>query len=127
MKIVIYDIPPSNNQFMGKNRSHFEYHAIKEEWHWKVKAAITEKPEKPYAKAEVTITYFFGDARRRDPDNYSGKFILDALTKEGVITDDSFDVITLSLKKGQPDKKRPRTEIEIKEIENSEKQARERT
>ena len=49
---------------------------------------------------------------RRDPDNYSGKFILDGLVKAGIIADDSFSNIDLRLC-GKVDKKNPRTEIEI--------------
>lgn len=121
MKITVNAIPPSNNQFMGNSHSHYEYHRVKEEWHWLIKAAIKERPGKPYEKSKVTITYFFKDKRRRDPDNYSGKFILDALTKEGIISDDSFDAVTLVLAKGEPDNKNPRTEIEVKEITENEK------
>lgn len=117
MKIIVNDIPPSNNQYMGNSHSFQAYRRKKEEWHWKVKAAIKERPERPYERARITITYFFKDKRRRDPDNYSGKFILDALTKEGIIADDSFDVIDLLVKKGGVDKNNPRTEIEAEEYE----------
>lgn len=71
-----------------------------------------------YEKAEVVITYFFKDRRRRDPDNYSGKLILDGLTKAGVIKDDDFDHITLTVQKGGVDKNNPRTVIEVKEDEH---------
>lgn len=68
-----------------------------------------------FEKAKVTITYFFADGRRRDPDNYAGKLILDGLTKAGVIQDDDFDHIVLEIRKGGVDKKNPRTEVEITE------------
>lgn len=119
MKITVNDIPPSNNQYMGNSHSFRAYHRKKEEWHWLVKAAIKERPEKPYTRALVTITYFFKDKRRRDPDNYSGKFILDALTQEGIIADDSFDVIDLLVKKGGVDKNNPRTEIEVRSTDDN--------
>ena len=115
MIITVNAIPPSNNQFMGNSHSHFEYHRQKTEWHWRIKAAICERPEKPYTKADVIIKYYFGDCRRRDPDNYSGKFILDALVRENILADDSFDVVCLHLEQGGVDKKKPRTEIEVKE------------
>ena len=53
---------------------------------------------------------------RRDPDNYSGKMLLDPLVREGILIDDSFDVVTLVLG-GKVDKKNPRTEIEIRSVE----------
>ena len=61
----------------------------------------------------MSLTYYFQDSRRRDPDNYAGKLILDGLTKAGVIADDDFDHITLEIKKGGVDKENPRTEVEI--------------
>lgn len=115
MKITVKAIPPSNNQYLGNSHSHFEYQREKTEWHWRIKAAIHQRPDKPLANAIVKITYFFKDNRRRDPDNYSGKFILDALVKEKIIADDSFDVIDLILQKGGCDKSNPRTEIEVRE------------
>lgn len=75
-----------------------------------------EKPSEPFGKAEVYVHYYFGDNRRRDPDNYSGKMLLDPLVSEGVLKDDSFRVIRLFLS-AETDKKRPRTEIIVNEIE----------
>jgi Holliday junction resolvase RusA-like endonuclease len=111
VKLIINDIPPSNNQFIGNSKNFNIYRREKERWHWLIKAA-GRPPAKPLQKAIVTITYFFPDKRRRDPDNYSGKMILDPLTREGYITDDSFDHVELRLV-GSYDKKNSRTEIEI--------------
>lgn len=113
MKITVNAIPPSNNQFISNSKNFNVYRRLKEEWHYRIKSAIKSKPEKPFDKAIVTITYFFADNRRRDPDNYSGKMILDPLVKEGILADDNFNVITLKLKCGGVDKKNPRTEIEV--------------
>lgn len=84
-----------------------------------IKAALqkVKKPPVPFNRAVVTILYYFKDNRRHDPDNYSGKMLLDPLVKERVIVDDSFDVIELRVKKGGVDKLNPRTEIEITELE----------
>jgi Holliday junction resolvase RusA-like endonuclease len=100
---------------MANSHSFREYARKKEEWHWLVKTAIKKRPEAPYLYADVLITYYFKDSRRRDPDNYSGKFIMDALVKEGIIADDSFDVVSLKVEKGGVDRKHPRTVIEVKE------------
>jgi crossover junction endodeoxyribonuclease RusA len=40
-------------------------------------------------KATVEITYFFPDRRRRDTNNYTPKFLLDALVYAGLILDDN--------------------------------------
>ena len=115
MKITINAIPPSNNEFMGNSKNFNIYRKQKEMWHLLIKQAIKNKPEKPYEKAEVIITYYFKDNRRRDADNYSGKMLLDPLTREGIIVDDDFEHIILTVRKGGVDKENPRTEIEIKE------------
>jgi len=120
MKLVIPAIPPSNNKYMGRGSikgQAFAYQAEKCRWEWLIKAAMKQKPEKPFGKSKVKITYFFPDRRRRDPDNYSGKFLLDGLTQAGIIEDDSFSNIQLELR-GKHDKQNPRTEIEISEVAN---------
>ena len=120
MKITVNDIPASNNEYMGNSHNFNEYREQKVRWHWLIKAALqkAEKPKKPLEKALVKISYFFKDNRRRDPDNYSGKMILDPLVKEGVLKDDNFDVVTLKIGKGGVDKLSPRTEIEIISLED---------
>lgn len=116
--LVIPEIPPSNNRFMGRGTRYIQsiqYQEEKQRWEWMIKAAAKEKPRNPIEKAIVNITYYFPDKHRRDPDNYSGKFLLDGLTKAGIIKDDSFSNIQLVLT-GKVDKDNPRTEIVIKEV-----------
>lgn len=115
LKYIIKDIPPSNNKYMGSGRkgSNFRYQEEKREWEWLVRAAVgKDKPKKPLKNVLVVLTYYFPTRHRRDPDNYSGKFLLDGLVKAKVIEDDSFKCIELRIN-GKHDKKNPRTEIEI--------------
>lgn len=119
MKIVVNDIPPSNNKYMGKTYNFAVYQREKERWHWLIKCAIKERPKKPIEKAIIHITYFFKNRTRRDPDNYSGKMLLDPLVREGILTDDSFNNVTLVLSASH-DKNNPRTEIEIRSVEDAE-------
>lgn len=114
----IEDIPPSNNKYMGRGSAYtqrVEYQEEKQKWEWLVKAAIKKKPKEPIQKAKIEITYYFATKHRRDPDNYSGKFILDGLVRAGLIKDDSFDCIELELA-GEYDKEYPRTEIGVYEL-----------
>lgn len=104
---------------MGKTYNYHQYQREKEHWHWLIKCAIKERPKKPFEKAIIHITYYFKDKRSRDPDNYSGKMLLDPLVREGILIDDSFSVVTLVLQAGY-DKNEPRTEIEIRSVENYE-------
>ena len=112
MTITIPQIPPSLNKYAGR-KNVWEYRADKTEWKNLI-CLYSKRPKEPYKKASVEITYFFKTKARHDPDNYMPKFINDGLVAAGIIQDDSFDCITLSLKGGY-DKDNPRTEIEIRE------------
>ncbi len=96
-RYTIPEIPPSNNKFLGRE-NRWEYQKLKKQWAKLIAVYCRPKPSEPLRRASVTLLYHFKDRRRRDPDNYSGKFILDGLTKAGIIADDSFDVIDLKLK-----------------------------
>lgn len=117
LSITVPEIPPSNNKYLGNSHNFNIYRKEKERWALLIHAALkgSGKPSVPFDKAEVHITYYFKDKRRRDPDNYSGKMLLDPLTREGIIKDDCFDVITLIIS-GHVDKRCPRTEIMIKDL-----------
>ena len=113
MTITIPFIPPSLNRFAGRKNDR-EYQALKRDWTSLV-FHCAPRTEKPFDKSIVTITYFFKDKRRHDPDNYAGKMIMDGLTAAGIIADDSFDHVELRLV-GAYDKRNPRTEIKIEEV-----------
>lgn len=115
MKYTIPAIPPSNNRFIGRT-NYREYQNIKKKWADLIALFCRPTPKRPVEHAIVALNYYFPDKRRRDPDNYSGKMVLDGLTKAGIITDDSFEHIDLVLR-GKYDSQNPRIEIEIKEIE----------
>lgn len=115
IQYILDDIPPSNNKFIGQNKR-WEYQTAKKEWAQIILAAVwNNRPKQPLEKSEVTLTYTFPDKRRRDPDNYSGKFILDGLVRAGVLKDDSFDNIRLILN-AKYEKGKKRTTITVKEI-----------
>ena len=111
MKYIIPAIPPSNNKYIGRNMA-WKYRDEKNEWAWLIKAYCKSAPAEPFRYVSVKISYCFPTRGRRDPDNFSGKFILDGLVSAGILADDSFDCITLSLEAGY-DRESPRTEIEI--------------
>lgn len=121
MKYTIPEIPPSNNRFIGR-MNRWEYQKQKKYWANLIAAICRPKPRTPLEKAVVKLCYYFPDKRRRDPDNYSGKMILDGLVAEGIIKDDSFTNIDLLLS-GKYDRLLPRTEITI-ELAETESQCR---
>lgn len=111
MKYIIPAIPPSYNKYNGR-KNVWQYREDKKLWQQYIFAYCRPRPDKPFARAKVTITYYFKTRGRRDPDNYSGKFILDGLVRCGVLVDDSFGNIDLALR-ARHDKQNPRTEIEV--------------
>lgn len=120
MMVTINGVPPSMNAFAGRNNV-WEYRATKKKWTWAVKTACLAsegRPPQPWEKARVEITYFFPDRRRRDPDNYAGKFVLDGLTRAGVIVDDDLKHISVTIRGGY-DKGTARTQILIINEENN--------
>lgn len=118
MKIVLRGVPPSLNQFAGRQNA-WKYREEKQNWTQAVQWMCKATPHgPPPAKALVRIDYYFVDGRRHDADNYCGKLLLDGLTKAGVIADDDFAHISLSVH-GHVDRKDPRTEISVEEMKNA--------
>lgn len=112
--IVLPFLPPSLNRVAG--RGPYNYRQAKEKFTEQVRLnCLNYRPKTPIDRSAVTIRYYFSDKRRRDPDNYSGKFLLDGLTKACIIVDDSFNHITLHLE-AYCDPAHPRTEIIIEEV-----------
>lgn len=119
MKITLKGIPPSLNKVIGRENV-WAYRTAKKQWTeavmWAVKAS-KEKPKEPFEHSHITITYYFPTHARHDADNFAGKFLLDGLTKSGVIVDDDLKHITTTIR-GEYDKENPRTEIEIVEVDH---------
>ena len=114
LKITIRGVPPSLNATAGRQNV-WTYRRTKAEWTRRVQVACLasrDRPKQPLESAEVRIVYYFPDLRRHDADNYSGKFLLDGLTKAGVIVDDDLRHISTSIS-GAYDKACPRTEITV--------------
>lgn len=66
-------------------------------------------------KVIITLRYFFPTKAKHDYNNYSGKYIFDALVKEGIIADDSDkEIAEMHIEFGH-DKNNPHTEIIIEE------------
>jgi crossover junction endodeoxyribonuclease RusA len=118
IKLIIPGIPPTLNEL--KRLHHQVWAREKKRWgeivYWEVmKQRI--RPSQPFSKAVVTLNYYFKSKRRTDPDNNTGKFLLDGLVESGILVDDSFDHIELNIRKGGVDKHNPRVEIMIERLE----------
>lgn len=115
---IIPLVPPTNNKYIGNGSKdkNFQYQTEKKHWAGYVNLFCNPKPPFPIARAKVTLHYHFKDKRRRDPDNYSGKFILDGLVRAGILQDDSFAVIDLELRADVDMNKQGYTVIEVEQI-----------
>ena len=115
--LTLNGIPPSLNKFAGRENQ-WEYRNEKNEWTQLVMWAIKQQGirlSKPFEHAIITITYYFPDNRRHDADNYSGKFLLDGLTRGGVIVDDDLRHISTTIA-GDIDRSNPHTVIVVQEV-----------
>jgi Holliday junction resolvase RusA-like endonuclease len=123
-RYVIPGIPPSMNQFLGKSNV-WSYRASKHEWTALVcgYCRAQKRPSKPLACANVTVTFFFSDNRKRDVDNIA-KPVLDGLKAAGVISDDCWQIVKDLTLRGAIDRVNPRTEIEVTEISTVEKRGK---
>lgn len=118
MRITVKGVPPSLNQFAGRENS-WDYRKAKAYWTqlvWAECMASKERPREPFALADVEVLYYFPTRSRHDADNYAGKFLLDGLTKARVITDDDMAHIRLHVA-GDYDRKQPRTVITVREVD----------
>lgn len=118
LKFEIDSIPPSNNTYMGVSGKNWNYNREKKAWLELIQKEIADSgiAIKPIDKAIVSVHYIFPDKRRRDLDNYSGKFLYDALVKCGVLTDDNYSVITSLDLSAHSEPKVKKTIIEVTEI-----------
>ncbi len=77
---------------------------------------LRSRPDPPYEKAHITITWVAKDKRRRDIDNLfsSMKAYIDGLVHAGLIADDSADHVeyTLKYERGTKDN----TVIEVRKV-----------
>ena len=106
IKIHIESIPSSNNKYQGqgsKSKAIKDYQQEKKLWSqyiWIMRSKQKQRGELdgwqlPLKEATVVMLYHFKGKGRRDPDNYSGKMILDGLRDWGYISDDSFKEIDI--------------------------------
>lgn len=102
------------NKYKGRNNM-WEYRKDKTTWEAKVKQHCKPVPQEPIEKCILTLTYYFKNRIRHDPNNYDGQFITDGLVKANIIKDDNFECIELVLR-GEYDKQNPRTEICVTEV-----------
>lgn len=108
-------IPPSMNEFMvmGRAQRNSEKQRWKEFVSWLV--ADLGLSNTQINRCRVELMYYFHDKRKRDYDNYSGKFVFDGLTASGLLVDDSYFVIESLTIRAEVDRSNPRLVIKLED------------
>lgn len=125
MKLTIWGTLPGLNDFIDANRRN--YHAgakMKKEAQYIVEVCARKTLKRWKATGPVFMHYvWFEPNKKRDKDNISGggrKIIQDALVSAGYLKNDGWhDIIGFS-DEFAVDKKEPRIEVTIEEVENYE-------
>lgn len=105
--------------FFGQS-SYKAYQRNKKSWKDKIIRSLPKDlPDDPIERVEIEIHYIFPDKRRRDLDNYSGKFLLDPLVEQQVIKDDNYNCLCRLSLSAECKPKIKKTIIEVKEIEQT--------
>ena len=112
VRLVMPGVPPSLNAWSrwhwGKRKAYLDRLAAS------VAALACAARVPRFERAVVEVTYYFPDRRRRDKDNYSGKFLLDALCRAGVLADDCARLTRLPEPVFSLDRGFPRTEVVVR-------------
>ena len=109
---------PDSDLSPNKRLHHMQLYRVKRDAKFESAARVFEqgRPDKPYERAHITITWVAKDKRRRDADNLfaSMKSYIDGLVLAGVIADDSAMNVSYTLRYEQGDENN--TIIEVDEV-----------
>lgn len=122
MKLIIPCSLPGLNKYISAERTHRQKAAaMKRKWENMIVLLIKSQLRGKQCKRPVVMRYLWVEKdRRRDMDNISSmgrKLIQDALVKAGTLQNDGWAQINSFSDAFAVDKKRPRVEVEITEIE----------
>lgn len=112
MKIIVNQLPPNINKYIGRTNI-WEYQKEKKNYHKIVKlSTIGINPKIEHCN--MVVIYHFKDKRKRDTHNMT-KCLLDALVEANIIEDDNYNVLNEYTEKGIYDKGNEYVEINIEE------------
>ena len=121
MKFDIEGRLPGLNEMIEAAKSHFGAYASMKQTYTDMVAWLAKKLP-TYERVALIITWHEPD-QRRDPDNIMAgqKFILDGLVAAGTIPNDSQKYVRGIVHRFKVDRKTPRVEVEIVDMEKNEK------
>lgn len=117
-RLIILRIPGTHPSLNDWTRLHYKKSwELKKYWEqligYKSNHITKDRDFTKIKKGLILIKYYFPNGNRRDPDNYTPKFILDGLVKAGILKDDSWRNITLVLEYPEFNADKEETEITI--------------
>jgi len=121
VKLKIPGRLPGLNEIIAAAKEHFgSYANMKDEYTASIAWLAKKLPK--YEKVALIITWYEPD-KRRDLDNIMAgqKFILDGLVAAGTIPNDSQKYVRGIIHRFKVDRKNPRVEVEIVDVEKNEK------
>ena len=117
IRLIVPQVPLSINQTRTMHWAKLS--EVKQLWVddiWYILQCGKVTPPDLLKKAKISIKIFFKTNAKRDADNYPCKEVIDAIKNNGLIFDDSYDVIgKVDVDITGRDKKHPRVEITIEE------------
>ena len=105
LHFVFYEGPPRIEVHWGTYPGAASYAEVRDRWRRVVAATLEEArrrgmplPTSPFGPSAAFFTFHFASSRVRDVDNYSTRFILNALRHHGILRDDNFDCLSLAVR-----------------------------
>lgn len=118
--LVLPEFPPRLEVHWKKLPNRENYRAVRDRWFSLIETALEAAeeygvplPRDPFKRGTLWVTTFYGKALARDPDNYTAKFIIDALRRNRIIEDDDYSRIQIVLRGSA--KGPARTEVLVEE------------
>jgi Holliday junction resolvase RusA-like endonuclease len=118
-KLIIPGELPGLNKIIADSKRHWtKYASEKKKLTENIAVLARSQIKGKYKKIDI-LFYWFCKSKKRDKDNIIAgqKFVIDALVKAGIIENDGWEQIRDIFHSFDVDKKYPRVEVSIKEVE----------
>lgn len=118
MKLIIYGEYPTLNEIIKAAKSHHMVYANQKKDYTAQTMIFTRKEKKIKGLNDYTFVWYRKN-KRNDPDNIQvgTKYLFDGLIKGGQLENDGWNQVNSITHKFKVDKKHPRVEVFISEVE----------
>lgn len=105
LSLVLPEAPPRLEIHWGSWPGTTVYREVRDLWRHLVFQALEQAhargvklPREPFEQAAAFFTFHFGSIKVRDVDNYTVRFIINALRHAGMLAGDSFDRLSIAVR-----------------------------